>query len=109
MHTPNAISTRVKDKLNDKKIRSFIKQDVVGKKLADGGGMYLQLTSARSAIWRVKYRFAGVERSYTVGAYPGVDLKAARAERDRMKLVLEKGNDPVQARQVARIAAVTSS
>jgi hypothetical protein len=108
-HTPNAISSRAKDKLNEQRIKSFIKKGVAGKKLSDGGGMYLQITPAGSAIWRIKYRLGGVERTYTVGAYPRVDLKAARGERDEVKDLLSDGKDPVQARQVARVAAVTSS
>lgn len=104
MHTPSAVSSRAKDKLSNLKVKAFAAHGATGtgKKLSDGGGMYLTITPAGSAIWRIKYRFNGAERTYTVGAYPGVTLEAARAERDAVKALLRDGRDPVQARKVER-------
>jgi len=30
-------------------------------------------------VWRVKYRFAGKEKTYTIGDYPAISLSNARA------------------------------
>src|SRR5688572_25824434 len=102
MHTP--ISNRSTNKLNEKRIRAFtgLGADAIGKKLADGGGMFLTVTPAGSAVWRLKYRLGGSERTYTIGAYPDTGLAAARDERERAKALLQKGRDPVQVRRIER-------
>jgi integrase len=50
-------------------------------RLADAGGLYLEVTATGSKLWRWKYRFAGREKRLALGAYPSVPL-ASRAERD---------------------------
>lgn len=111
MHTPSAIASRATNKLNNLKVKAFAAKgaSVIGKKLADGGGMYLTITPAGSAIWRIKYRFSGAERTYTIGAYPGVTLEKARAEREEVKAQLREGRDPVQARNVEKAENAAAS
>jgi integrase len=53
-------------------------------------------------LWRLKYRHAGVEKTYSIGAYPEVSLARARAERDRAREWLRQGLDPVIQRRVGR-------
>ena len=48
-------------KLTDKAVKAFAAKTERGKKLADGGGLYLFLTPAGGATWRVKYRIEGKE------------------------------------------------
>ncbi|MBI3935546.1 MAG: integrase arm-type DNA-binding domain-containing protein [Betaproteobacteria bacterium] len=103
------ISRRATNKLNDRRIKAFIAKGIAGKKLSDGAGMYLMLTPARTAVWRIKYRFDGAERVYAVGIYPGIGLSDARAERERVKGLLSEGRDPVQARDVSKAEAVAAS
>ena len=47
----------------------------------DGGDMYLQVTEA-GKYWRLNYRFAGEQKTLTLGAYPAVSLAKARLRRD---------------------------
>jgi integrase len=100
---------RSTDRLSDRAIKAFLAKQRAGeatkKKLSDGGGLYLTVTPAGSAVWRVKYRYAGVEKVYAGGVYPEVSLADARAERARVKAALKEGRDPVQSRQVSRVAA----
>jgi hypothetical protein len=49
-------------KLTDKGIKSFIARKVIGSKLADGQGLYLLITRAKTASWRIKYRIEGKEK-----------------------------------------------
>lgn len=51
-------------------------------KLADGGGMFLQVNPDGSKYWRLKYRVVGREKKLSLGVYPEVTLKEARAKRD---------------------------
>lgn len=107
------ISSRATNKLTDLKIRSFITKSKAGKsavgKLSDGAGMFIMLTPAGTPVWRVKYRLAGKERLYAIGAYPEISLEAARAEREAIKAQLRSGRDPVQARKLNQAAATAAS
>lgn len=38
-------------------------------KLADGGGLYLQVTPQGGLYWRLKYRFGGKEKLLALGTY----------------------------------------
>lgn len=89
-------------KLTDKAIKAFVTRAERGKKLTDGRGLYLFITPAGGATWRVKYRIDGKERIYSVGPYPLVGLAAARVELREVKSLLLEGRDPVIARRLNR-------
>lgn len=96
-------------KLTDKAIKAFIAKAEPGKKLADGGGLYLFMTPAKGTTWRIKYRLDGKEKTYSVGPYPLVSLAAARAELGEVKALLLEGKDPVTERRVNRAATAASA
>ena len=64
------------------------------KKLWDGQGLYLLLTTSGSKYWRLKYRFDKKEKVFAIGVWPEVKLKEARQKRNEAKLILKSGNDP---------------
>ena len=72
-------------------------------RLADSGGLYLEVSPAGSKRWFWKYRKDGKEGRMSLGSYPGVGLKAARKARDTAKLQKSDGIDPVQARKVEKL------
>ncbi len=74
-------------------------------RFSDSGGMYLQVSSAGSKRWFLKYRTAGKEKQLAMGSYPEVSLTAARKARDTAKLQKSTGLDPVQARKVEKLKA----
>lgn len=78
-------------------------------RLADSGGMYLQVSLAGSKRWFLKYRIAGVEKQLALGSYPTVGLPAARRARDAAKLLKSEGRDPVQVRKMAKLKAANPS
>ena len=49
-------------------------------------------------LWRMKYRYEGKERIYSIGPYPEVSLTKARAKRDEARDHLRDGRDPTKAR-----------
>jgi integrase len=63
-------------------------------KVADGGGLYLLISKGGGKLWRVRYRFASVEKLLSLGAYPEVGLKEARLRRDEAKRLIANGLDP---------------
>lgn len=71
-------------------------------RLADGGGMYLEVKPTGAKYWRLKYRFAGKEKVLALGVYPTVSLKDARAKRDAAKKLLTDGVDPGAAKQAEK-------
>lgn len=74
-------------------------------KVADGKGLYLLVNPNGSLLWRVKFRFHGIEKKMALGRYPDVGLKEAREKRDEAREQLESGTDPAAARVQARIEA----
>lgn len=75
-------------------------------RLADSGGLYLEVSPAGSKRWFLKYRNAGKEYRLALGSYPAVGLTAARRARDAAKLKKAEGTDPIQAKKVDRLKAV---
>jgi len=86
-----------------------------GAVLRDGGGLYLEVSTAGRKFWRFRYtrpHSAGLppakrRNRISLGEFPTpLSLAAARAERDRLRLDLASGIDPVRARreEVARVA-----
>ena len=63
-------------------------------KLADGGGMYLEVAPNGSKYWRLKYRFEGKEKRLALGVYPEVTLMLARERRLDARKLLAAGVDP---------------
>jgi len=96
---------RVRDKLNDQKIRQAQGKERAYK-LSDGAGMFLLVTPASQKYWRLKYRFGGKEKTLALGVYPDVTLATARIKRKAARELLDAGKDPglvkkEQKRQVA--------
>lgn len=81
-------------------------------RLADGGGMYLEVAPSGGKYWRLKYRFAGKEKRLALGVYPDVSLAAAREKRDDARKKLAADIDPSEAKKAgkraARLAATNS-
>lgn len=78
-------------------------------RLADSGGLYLEVAPSGSRRWFVKYRHGGKERRLALGGYPDVSLKAARDARDKARKVRASGADPVLKRKADRLAKTAST
>ncbi|WP_157073011.1 tyrosine-type recombinase/integrase, partial [Candidatus Magnetominusculus xianensis] len=73
-------------------------------KMADGGGMFLQVTPTGGKWWRLKYRFDGKEKLLSLGIYPDVTLKLARERREEARRLLANGIDPGEHRKITKAA-----
>lgn len=76
-------------------------------RLTDAGGLYLEVSPAGSKRWFWKIYANGKESRLALGSYPEVTLKAARKAREAAKLEKSQGLNPVQARKVAKLKALT--
>ncbi|MGH8501757.1 MAG: tyrosine-type recombinase/integrase [Gammaproteobacteria bacterium] len=89
--------------LTDIKIRNA-KPTEKFRKLTDAGGLYLLLNPDGSRWWRLSYRFGGKQKGLSLGVYPAVGLKEARAKRDEMRRQLAAGIDPSAVRKASKAA-----
>ncbi|CAE6692379.1 tyrosine-type recombinase/integrase [Paraburkholderia nemoris] len=94
--------------LSDAEIRRSVPRDKTYK-LADGGGMYLEVRPNGSRYWRLKYRHSGKEKLLALGVYPTVTLKDAREKREAAKKKLANGVDPGEARKAEKRSAATNA
>ena len=78
-------------------------------KLADGGGMYLEVMPNGSKYWRLKYRFGGKEKRLALGVYPDVSLADARERRSDARKLLANDADPGAVKQAQKMATVALS
>ena len=89
-------------KLTDSVIKSFKPSDSLQKK-SDGNALYLYVTPTGAKYWRYAYRWQGKQQTLSLGVYPEVSLKEARAERDRMAELLKQGINPSTDRKEAKL------
>ena len=75
------------------------------KKLSDEKGMFLLLQPSGGKLWRLKYRFGGKEKKFSIGRYPDVGLKEARSRRDEARRLIADGIDPSEHKQAKERAA----
>jgi integrase len=73
-------------------------------KLADGSGLYLEVTPSGAKYWRLKYRYAGKEKRLALGVYPEVNLKTARVRKQDARNLLAEGDDPSNQRRQEKLA-----
>lgn len=80
-------------------------------KLADGGGLYLEVAPTGGKWWRWKYRrpSTGKENRLSFGTYPEIGLADARARRDDARRLLANGIDPGEQRKAAKAAKTERS
>jgi integrase len=90
-------------KLNDMAVRKA-KPEAKPYKMADGGGMYLEVMPNGSKYWRLKYRFGGKEKRLALGVYPDVPLTLARERREKARKLLAEEIDPGEVKQQSKRA-----
>lgn len=76
------------------------------RKMSDGGGLYLAVSTTGSKLWRMKYRFADKENVLSFGPYPEVTLAEARAKRDEARALLRDGQNPSIEKRKQKAAAI---
>ncbi len=64
--------------------------------ITDARGLRLLVKTSGGKYWRLKYRFDGKQKTFAVGVYPEVSLKAARELTIDAKRLLDRGIDPGQ-------------
>lgn len=84
--------------LTDLKIRTTKATDKPVR-LADSGGLMIEIRPNGSKLWRYRYRIAGKASMFAIGDYPTVSLQEARKARDNARDLVKQGINPSQHRQ----------
>lgn len=89
--------------LSDTKIRSLKPKKAVYR-VYDERGLYLEVSPSGGRWWRLKYYKPVVktENRLSLGTYPEVGLKEARARRDEARKLLSQDIDPSDHRRIIR-------
>ena len=92
-------------KLTDAKLKALKEPG----KYFDGGGLYMDITKAGGAYWRLKYRHGGKEKLLALGVYPAVGLRDARDKATDAKRLLQDGQDPGALRKAEKVRGALES
>jgi len=88
-------------KLSDKAIKAA-KPASKPYPLTDGGGLFIEVLTSGSKVWRFGYMVAGKRGKVTIGAYPFVTIKAARDAHEAMRVSMAAGIDPSRQKQLEK-------
>ena len=94
-------------KLTDLQIRAWIKSGEHFAGTSDGGGLYLCFPENYSVpFWRLRYRFAGKQRSLVIGTYTELSLAKARAKAKEQSARVALGYDVAGEKQERKAEAL---
>ncbi len=71
-------------------------------RLADGDGVYLEVSPAGGKLWRLRYRYGGKEKMLALGKYPRVRGPEARKRAGEARQALHEGRDPSAERKAEK-------
>jgi integrase len=71
--------------------------------LTDEKGLRLLIKPNGSRYWRLRYRFAGKQKTLALGIYPDVSLKQARLDRDAARQLLFQNIDPSEVKKEKKL------
>ena len=90
--------------LTDIKLRK-LKARATLYRVADAGGLCVEVDTSGSPRWRLRYRFNGAQKMLSLGTYPEVSLVEARQRRDATRKLLAAGVDPSAQRKLDKLTA----
>ncbi|MDP1784938.1 MAG: integrase arm-type DNA-binding domain-containing protein [Sulfuricurvum sp.] len=84
--------------LTDTEVQNAVPSDT-NIKLYDRQGLYLLIKTTGGKLWRLKYRYEGIERSVTLGMYPKLSLNDARTMAEQFHSDIADDIDPALRRK----------
>ena len=72
-------------------------------RVADGGGLCLEITPTGSKFWRWRYKLNGKAQLVALGRFPEVTLEQARIKRNEAKALAEGGKHPTREKKVRKL------
>lgn len=80
-----------------------LKPRVSAYRVADSGGLCLEVAPAGGKLWRWRYRYGGKAQMLALGKWPDVGLEEARKRRDEAKALLAAGKHPAREKKAAKL------
>jgi integrase len=68
--------------------------------LLDGGGLYVEVLTTGTKIWRYIYSFEGRRPKFTIGPFPEISIAQARDVHATLRAKVAQGVDPVEQRRL---------
>lgn len=78
-------------------------------RVADSGGLCLEIASSGSKLWRWRYNFNGRGQMLALGKYPDVSLEQARRRRDEARDLIRAGKHPTREKKAQKLRRMVSS
>lgn len=95
-------------KLNDKAVAAKQPQEKQ-QKFSDGDGLSLIVQPNGKKLWWFRYRFAGKEKTLSLGIYPALSLKEARERTFEARKLLTNNVDPHELKKETQNAAIAAA
>ena len=75
----------------------------------DERGLVLEVFPTGGMLWHYRYRLNGKQERVTLGRYPALSLKLARAERDKRETLVAQGQSPAVQKRLAKQGAAPAA
>lgn len=72
-------------------------------RVADSGGLCIEITPAGGKLWRWRYKYKGKGQMLALGKYPQISLTDARRLRDEAKATKESGKHPTRVKKALQL------
>ena len=73
------------------------------------GGLYVDVLTSGSKVWRYSYRIGGKRTKLIIGSYSAIGIKAARSTHEDQVAKLAAGIDPARQKQFDKISATATT
>jgi integrase len=80
--------------ISEVKLRNLKPRDKVYQE-SDGGGLFVEVLTSGTKIWRLRYRLADKQEKVTLGEYPAYSLAEARQWRTDCTALVKRGLSPM--------------
>lgn len=77
--------------------------------VTDARGLVLEVFPTGGMTWHYRCRLNGKRERVTLGRYPALSLKLARAERDKRETMVALGQSPAEQKRLAKLAAADAT
>ncbi len=72
-------------------------------RVADSGGLALEVSTTGGRLWRWRYYYQGKEQMLALGKYPALSLAEARKKRDEARELVDAGKHPTREKKIQKL------
>ena len=83
-----------------------LKPKAVAYRVADSGGLCLEISPAGGKLWRYRFTFNGKAQMLALGKFPEVTLEQARRARDEARALVKAGKHPTREKKAQKLRKI---